>query len=105
MQLLIAVILMSLWMMGLCVMLYTSSRHDPLEGGQSEVLRGWRALLTLAEAMNMELAGSGIEPHTLKDDELQEQIDRHIGGGQVYSKSGGSDVVERRGFSYVSGGQ
>ncbi|KAK8006108.1 hypothetical protein PG991_012405, partial [Apiospora marii] len=98
MQLLIAIILMGLWMTGLCVMSYTSSRHDPLEGGQPEVLRGWRALLTLAEAMNMELAGSGIEPHTLKDDELQRQIDRHVDGGQVYSKSGGGDVIERRGF-------
>ncbi|KAK8078353.1 hypothetical protein PG996_004523 [Apiospora saccharicola] len=104
MQLLIAIILMGLWMSGLCVMSHTSSRHDPLEGGQPEVLRGWRALLTLAEAMNMELAGAGIEPHTLKDDELQEQIDRHIDGGQVYSKSGGGNVVERRGFPYASGG-
>ncbi|KAK8039985.1 hypothetical protein PG993_008396 [Apiospora rasikravindrae] len=97
-QLLIAIILQGIWIIGLCVMSYTSNKHDPLEGGQPEVLRGWRALLTLAEAMNMELACSGIEPHVLKDDELQRQIDRHIGGGQVYSKSGGNDVVERRGF-------
>ncbi|KAK8092192.1 uncharacterized protein PG998_015024 [Apiospora kogelbergensis] len=84
-QLLIAVVLVALWVTGLCVMLFTSSRHDPLEGGQPEVLRGWRALLTLAEAMNLELASAGIEPHRLKDDELQRQIDRQIGGGRVYS--------------------
>ncbi|KAK8086114.1 hypothetical protein PG994_001088 [Apiospora phragmitis] len=105
MQLMIAIILLAIWTIGLCVMSYTSSRHDPLEGGQPEVLRGWRALLTLAEAMNMELAGSAIEPHTLRDDELQKQIDHRIGGGQVYSKSGGDAVVKRRGFPYVAGGR
>ncbi|KAK8093573.1 hypothetical protein PG997_000258 [Apiospora hydei] len=97
-QLLIAAILLGVWIIGLCVMSYTSNRHNPLEGGQPEVLQGWRALLTLAEAMNLELASSGIEPHVLKDDELQKQIDRHIGGGRVYSKSGGDNIMERRGF-------
>ena len=102
-QLLIAVVLVALWVTGLCVMLFMSSRHDPLEGGQPEVLRGWRALLTLAEAMNLELASAGIEPHRLKDDELQRQIDRQIGGGRVYSKSGGDAPIERRGFPYAAG--
>ncbi|KAK7949171.1 uncharacterized protein PG986_010057 [Apiospora aurea] len=97
-QLLIAAILQGVWIIGLCVMSYTSNRHDPLEGGQPEVLRGWRALLTLAEAMKLELASSSIEPHELKDDELQNQIDRYIGGGHMYSKSGGDNVMERRRF-------
>ncbi|KAK6844324.1 hypothetical protein PG995_014434 [Apiospora arundinis] len=103
-QLLIATILVVLWTTGPCVMHYTSSRHDPLEGGQPKVLRGWRALLTLAEAMNLELASAGIEPYGLRDGELQRQIDRHIGGGRVHSKSSGvDDAIQRRGFPFAAG--
>lgn len=49
----------------------------------SEVPRGWRAIILLAEAIKQELVEADIDPHSMKDRQLKVEIEQRLGGGAI----------------------
>lgn len=47
----------------------------------SEVPRGWRAVLLLAEAIKQELVEADINPHSMKDRQLKVEVEQRLRGG------------------------
>ncbi|KAI1274864.1 hypothetical protein F5Y07DRAFT_371738 [Xylaria sp. FL0933] len=81
-QLFIIVILLIIWTSGTCLLRHRAHQFLPLEG-QPERPRGFRALLLLAEAIQIELQTSGIDPHSLKNNQLKHQIYKCLKGGST----------------------
>jgi hypothetical protein len=56
--------------------------HINLSGGSSAP-RGWKSIVTLAEAMRQEFKQANIDPSTTTDKQLKDDIRAHLHGGTV----------------------
>ncbi|KAL7619460.1 hypothetical protein AAE478_009999 [Parahypoxylon ruwenzoriense] len=81
-QLFILSSLMLVWTTGISIMWLQAHLKLPLRG-HPEVPTGWRALLLLAEAIRKELTEAGINPASLKDEQVKDEIRKHLQGGSI----------------------
>ncbi|KAI1413297.1 hypothetical protein F5Y13DRAFT_161016 [Hypoxylon sp. FL1857] len=81
-QVFILSVLLFIWTVGISIM-WLRVRSKLPHQGHPEVPKGWKAVILLAEAMNMELPQAHIDVHTLKDQEVKEKIHDRLGGGSV----------------------
>lgn len=70
----------------------------PLEG-QSEVPKGWKSVLILAEKMSKELQEAGINIHSLTDRQLKEVVRKRLQGGSVSLETS----LMKKGYSFRRG--
>lgn len=64
-------------------MMWLKARFQlPLQG-QTEVPKGWKSILVLAEKMSKELHESGIDVDSLTDRQLKEEVRKQLQGGSV----------------------
>ncbi|KAI1770104.1 hypothetical protein F4818DRAFT_433974 [Hypoxylon cercidicola] len=81
-QLFIMVALLFVWTIGISVMWLRARHRLPLRG-HPEVPKGWKAVILLAEAMDKELLEAEIDAHSLRDQEVKNQIRNHLQGGSI----------------------
>ncbi|KAI1453737.1 hypothetical protein F4805DRAFT_442369 [Annulohypoxylon moriforme] len=81
-QLFILSVLLMIWTIGISIMWLRAHYKLPLQG-HPETPKGWKALIILADAMNMELPEADIDTHTLKDTDVKDAIRERLGGGTV----------------------
>ncbi|KAI1421473.1 hypothetical protein F5Y12DRAFT_718434 [Xylaria sp. FL1777] len=82
-QIFIAVLSLTAWTSGTCLLSYQTNRFPPLQG-QPERPRGLRALILLADAVRSELEASEINPHSLTDKQLKRHISKRLKGGSTF---------------------
>lgn len=81
-QAFIITLVLIIWTIGIFVTWKTA--HARLYfPNNSEVPRGWRAIILLAEAIKQELVEAGIDPHSMKDRQLKVEIEKRLGGGAI----------------------
>ncbi|OTA56503.1 hypothetical protein K449DRAFT_306300, partial [Hypoxylon sp. EC38] len=88
----------TIWTVGTYIIWLKAQFQLPLQG-QAETPRGWRAILILAENINRELRGAGIDAHSLTDRQLKKKIKNQLQGGTVSFEAS----LTRRGYSFRHG--
>jgi hypothetical protein len=81
-QLYIVLVLSLLWSIAMLCVWLEASRKLPIPGWP-EVPRGWRSVLALAEAMRQDFAEADIDPYTLTDSQLKDEIRHRLRGSQM----------------------
>ncbi|KAI0456683.1 hypothetical protein F5B21DRAFT_467523 [Xylaria acuta] len=81
-QLLIVVLLLTIWTSGTCLLWHKTHRFPPLPG-QPERPRGLRALLLFVETVKSELEANAINPHILTHKQLKGHIYKSLKAGSM----------------------
>ncbi|KAK8074149.1 hypothetical protein PG994_005048 [Apiospora phragmitis] len=81
-QAILNAIIMTAWTIGLWLLWLAAQYKLPLQREQ-EVAKGWRAVSYLAETMRRQFDEAGINPQSLREKPLKQEINKYLNGGDI----------------------